>query len=343
MSEKIYEPIAPPTAIFSTDPRADLSDTERAMYDTVLDHFSKPDYTIPGLENGAFTEAEKFWLSSECILRYLRATKWKTTAAAIQRLEATLKWRREYGLYDLVTDAHVEPEALTGKEILFGYDVNGRPAVYMFPSRQNTDGPVRQIQYAVWMLERGIDLMGPGVETVDLLINYGDKAKNPAFGVARTYLGILQDHYPERLGLALILNVPFLLNAFYKLITPFIDPVVRLKMRFNPKLIEDNIFTSDMVMAEWWGGDRDFEYVHDKYWPVLVDMCENRRKTWMEKWRTMGGTVGLKEWDYKVRSGVEKKPDPEKQEERSETNVENGGAVKSSTDGRHSEGVVQVA
>lgn len=49
-------------------------------------------------------------------------------------------------------------------------------------------------------------------------------------------LNIIQSHYPERLGLALILNVPWLLNAFYKLITPFIDPVTRTKMRFNPEV-----------------------------------------------------------------------------------------------------------
>lgn len=42
--------------------------------------------------------------------RYLRAVKWKTTKAAIQRLEATLKWRREYGIYDVVSANHVEPE-----------------------------------------------------------------------------------------------------------------------------------------------------------------------------------------------------------------------------------------
>ena len=36
----------------------------------------------------------------------------------------------------------------------------------MFPSRQNTDEPTRQIQYTVWMLERAIDLTGPGVECV---------------------------------------------------------------------------------------------------------------------------------------------------------------------------------
>jgi hypothetical protein len=70
-------------------------------------------------------------------------------------------------------------------------------------------------------------------------------------------------------------------------------------MKFNPQVVKDNLFTGDMVMSEWWGGDRDFEYVHDKYWPALVSMCESRNKSWLEKWRALGGTVGIKEWEYK--------------------------------------------
>jgi len=61
-------------------------------------------------------------------------------------------------------------QAVTGKEILFGYDVKGKPAFYMIPSRQNTNEPTRQIQFAVWMLERGVDLMEPGVESVSFVL-----------------------------------------------------------------------------------------------------------------------------------------------------------------------------
>jgi hypothetical protein len=71
MSEKIYEPIEPPTAPFPTDPRVDLTDAEQTMYDAVLEHFSRDDYTIPGLEEGALTETEKFFVSYECILRWV--------------------------------------------------------------------------------------------------------------------------------------------------------------------------------------------------------------------------------------------------------------------------------
>ena len=53
---------------------------------------------------------------------------------------------------------------MTGKEIVFGYDTQRRPALYTVPSRQNTDESPRQIQYAVWMLERTLDLAGPSIE-----------------------------------------------------------------------------------------------------------------------------------------------------------------------------------
>ncbi|EGN98659.1 hypothetical protein SERLA73DRAFT_181226 [Serpula lacrymans var. lacrymans S7.3] len=298
MSEsQIFEPIPVPV-LPDPKPLPELSANEAMMYEKVYQHFVQDGYVVPELENGELLEEEKMWLSYECILRYLRATKWDVNEA-IKRLEGTLKWRREYGLYDTVTPDLVEPEAVTGKEFIFGYDTAGRPATYMIPSRQNTEESPRQIQYTVWMLERAIDLMGPGVETLALMINYADKAKNTSLSTARTVLNILQTHYPERLGLALILNTPWMLYAFYKVVTPFIDPITRQKMRFNPKAVADGIFVPEMLVKQWWGGAMDFEYEHGKYWKGLVGMCDERRRELLEKWREMGAAIGLKEWDVK--------------------------------------------
>ncbi len=137
---------------------------------------------------------------------------------------------------------------------------------------------------------------------ITLLINFADRAKNPAIGTARAVLNILQEHYPERLGLALIINVPFLVNAFFKIIMPFVDPITRDKVKFNPKVVEEGYFTPDMAMKGWWNGEQDFEYVHEKYWPRLVEMCEERAKEWMKSWRELGGKVGVSEWEYKTKS-----------------------------------------
>lgn len=72
----------------------------------------------------------------------------------------------------------------------------------MLPSRQNTDPSERQIHQVVWVLERATELMGPGTEfvfqpnplhqrlisfrcrTLALMIDYGDKAKSPAFSTS---------------------------------------------------------------------------------------------------------------------------------------------------------------
>lgn len=316
----IHIPLPIPTYLHDeASPPSALSEKERALYDTVLKHFSAADYTLPNVneEKAALVVDEKFWLSYECLLRYLRATKWDANVA-IKRLEDTLKWRRDFGIYDTITPQYVEPEATTGKEFLFGYDTRGRPALYMCPSKQNTEESARQIHFVVWMLERAIDLMGPGVETLALMIDYADKAKNPSIGTARTVLNILQTHYPERLGLALIAHLPWLLHAFYKLITPFIDPLTRLKMVFNPVITKNGLFRTavdaeawsansgsrvfepEQLVQEGWNGSQPFVYSHAVYWEALVKLCEERRSRMVAAWHRMEGKVGTKEWEVKV-------------------------------------------
>jgi hypothetical protein len=263
-----------------------------------IENFSSPDFKIGGIEDHpSLTEEEKFWLTKECLLRYLRASKWHL-GTALARVESTMKWRREFGIYDEMTPEYVEPESLTGKEVIFGFDTSLRPALFMYPSRQNTDGQKRQLQYAIFMLERAIDLMPAGVECLNLLINYADKAKQPSIGTARLMLSYLQNYYPERLGLALVANVPFLVNAFFKIIFPFIDPITREKIKFNPHLIEDGIFVKDQATVDW-GGEIDFQWDHTKYWPELISLCNDLRAKQKERWKALGGKVGLSEWDIK--------------------------------------------
>jgi hypothetical protein len=132
-----------------------------------------------------------------------------------------------------------------------------------------------------------------------ILINFGDRGKTPPISTALWILRIFQDHYPERLGLAPVINVPFLVSAFFKMLMPLLDPITRQKVKFNPQVLEDGFFTADMIMKDWWGGEPEFEYVHEKYWPHLVSLCEGRVMTWTKNWRALGAKVGTSEWAYK--------------------------------------------
>lgn len=211
-------PIVHPVETATPTPAPELTADQQAKYGALLE-IVKSWKEVPSTaqnNGGPLTENEIMWLTRECLLRYLRATKWSTVEAA-KRLLGTLTWRREYGVEGLTGD-HISPENETGKQIILGFDIAARPCLYLNPGRQNTEPSPRQVQHLVFMLERVIDLMIPGVETTSLLINFkSSKSRSntaPGIGQGREVLNILQTHYPERLGRALIINGKYPLSSF---------------------------------------------------------------------------------------------------------------------------------
>ena len=205
-------PIVDPVESAVPDPPATLTADQQSKYESLLETVKSWE-AVPSTagKNGPVTEDEIMWLSKECLLRYLRATKWHTADAA-KRILGTLTWRREYGVDDLSADA-ISPENETGKQLILGYDIAARPCQYLNPGRQNTEPSPRQVQHLVFMVEQSIQLMVPGQETLALLINFkSSKSRSntaPGIGQGREVLNILQTHYPERLGRALIINGKF--------------------------------------------------------------------------------------------------------------------------------------
>ncbi|KAK2749469.1 hypothetical protein FQN57_006403 [Myotisia sp. PD_48] len=283
----------------------DLTSTQQEKYDSVLQTVSEW-ATIPttSTKNGPvepITDDERMFLTRECLLRYLRATKWNVTDA-ITRLQATLTWRREYGIKKH-TPEYISIENETGKQVILGYDIQGRPCLYLNPARQNTEHSDRQIEHLVFMLERVIDLMGPSQESLALLVNFKEtrSGQGATIGQGRQTLHILQNHYPERLGRALVINMPFLILGFFKLITPFIDPLTREKLKFNEDL-RSHVPPSQLLKAV--GGDVEFEYDHSVYWPALNALAAQRREAYRERWVKGGKLVG--EHENYLKGGPEK-------------------------------------
>ncbi|KAK3308502.1 CRAL-TRIO domain-containing protein [Chaetomium strumarium] len=279
--------------------RAALTAEQQQKYDWLLAQ-AKAWTEVPstkGGKAGPLSDNEKFWLTRECLLRYLRATKWHEREAE-KRLLETLTWRREYGVEELTAE-HISPENETGKQIILGYDKEARVCHYLNPGRQNTDPSPRQVQHLVFMVERVIDIMPPGQETLALLINFKQSKSRsntaPGIGLAREVLHILQHHYPERLGKALIINMPWIVTGFFKLITPFIDPMTREKLKFNEDMAQ--YVPPEQMWNEFSSGNLEFEYDHSVYWPALQKLCGERREARWERWLAGGKQLGESE-DY---------------------------------------------
>lgn len=248
-----------PVHIYSAEQTAQLSEL-REYADTLL---------LP--ESDPYHHWELRWLNrSDTIPRYLRASKWHMPDAQ-KRIKATLEWRKEFKP-DLIPPDEVRIESETGKIILNGFDLDGRPIIYMRPGRENTETSPRQLRHLVWCLERAKDLMPEGQESLVIIVDYKSTTlrTNPPISVARKVLHILQQHYVETLGRALVVNLPMLLNFFYKGISPFLDPVTRDKMRFNPDLLE--LIPASHLDADF-GGEHNYEFEPKSYWDQIVTAC----------------------------------------------------------------------
>ncbi|KAJ9309887.1 hypothetical protein DTO217A2_525 [Paecilomyces variotii] len=294
----IKKPFGRPLDDARPTPPPQLTSDQQSKYETVLKTVSGwttvPTTTAKNAPTEQITEDERMFLTRECLLRYLRACKWNVNDATA-RLRSTLAWRREYGIEKLTAD-YISPENETGKQVILGYDINGRPCLYLVPSRQNTEKSDRQIQHLVFMLERVIDLMPPGQESLALMVDFKEtkSGQNATIGQSKQTISILQNHYPERLGRALVTNVPFMIWGFFKVISPFLDPVTREKLKFNEDL-RRHVPPAQLLKSV--GGEVEFEYDHSIYWPALNKLVELRQTAYRERWVKGGKLVGEHE-DY---------------------------------------------
>ncbi|ODV80382.1 uncharacterized protein CANTADRAFT_25970 [Suhomyces tanzawaensis NRRL Y-17324] len=315
--EPVHTPFEAPSSESKVPKEASLDKSQQEKYSEVLKFFSDPELKVPVSEANQkdkdtskyqpLTEDEKSWLTRECFLRYLRATKW-VTKDAIDRVTLTLAWRREFGISHLfekdnkVNGESTSVEGETGKEVVLGYDNDSRPCLYLKPGAQNTKASQNQVNHLVYMLESVINFMPSGQDSLALLIDFQprkegtEKGKIPSLSIARQVLHILQTHYPERLGRALLTNIPWLGWTFLKMIHPFIDPLTR------EKIIYDVPFTNHVPKQQLdkdFGGTVNFEYNHSKYLPELIAMSQGKKEKYMERFVKFGSKVGLSEVDLR--------------------------------------------
>lgn len=301
------DPFPEPSSKSSIPVRPELDEAQEAKYDEVLQYFLKLE-KVPTSEKMTeltpITDDDRIFLTRECFLRYLRATKW-VVPDAIKRIEGTLGWRRQFGVdpETTLTADLVSEEGETGKEVILGFDNDSRPCLYLKPGRQNTKASHRQVQHLVYMLERVIELMPAGQDQLALLIDFKpykvntkNTSKMPSVGTGREVLHILQTHYPERLGKALLTNIPWYASAFLKIIHPFIDPLTREKLVYSEPF--PNYVPKEQLEKDF-GGDVDFEYVHEKYWPVLTKLTAEKRAIYKHNFELLGCKISLSEADLR--------------------------------------------
>lgn len=84
-------------------------------------------------------------------------------------------------------------------------------------------------------------------------------------------------------------TVSWLFWGFFKLVSPFIDPLTRGKIAFDQNL---RLFVPPEQLLTPYGGDVQFKYDHAVYWPALNELAARRKRELSERWERGGKRVG---------------------------------------------------
>jgi len=184
------------------------------------------------------------WADPVTCMRYVRARHGKP-AAAEAMLRESLRWRESFGVARLSERfAEIRQASLTGKvRVSPCRDRAGRPVLLLVPRLENQrldlDGNLANVVYHLERLtggrpgtsvcpDPGGSPDGKAVVVMDFMS--WSLQNSPPMKASRATLSILQNHYPERLHLFVMLNAPALFYIFFRAISPFIDPHTRAKV-----------------------------------------------------------------------------------------------------------------
>uniref|UniRef100_A0ACD5ZZZ2 Uncharacterized protein n=1 Tax=Avena sativa TaxID=4498 RepID=A0ACD5ZZZ2_AVESA len=193
-------------------------------------------------------------------------------------LEESLKWRAASRPEDIRWPV-VSVEAETGKMYRADFtDREGKTVVLMRPANQNTSSHERQVQYLVYTLENVVLNMSQEQEKMVWLLDFTGwtLAHASPIKTSRECMGIVQNHYPERLSVAFLLNAPKVFEATFKVAKVFLDQKTIQKLNFVYKENEESMKTlykhiDPEVLPVDFGGKKNVVYNHEGYTKLMTE------------------------------------------------------------------------
>uniref|UniRef100_A0A7S3VTL3 CRAL-TRIO domain-containing protein n=1 Tax=Dunaliella tertiolecta TaxID=3047 RepID=A0A7S3VTL3_DUNTE len=228
-NERSLKPADEPAEAGGTQQKKTSKELQRATacMDVTTEEIQKVRAQLDPLEPGQEAPDDSM------ICRFIRATG-KNLPQSVQRLNVTLKWR-----------AKVEPESVVCMACaakakshymhLCGYDSFNRPVIYSCLANATNKVYLDNYHHMIQTFEMAIKCMPPGVEQwvwVCDFHGFGMADINPK--LAKAFLEISAEHYPERLGLFIVAGAPALFGVLWKAISSFVDPKTHQKIRFLP-------------------------------------------------------------------------------------------------------------
>lgn len=176
------------------------------------------------------------WNSDDLLKRFLRT--FGTVKDTTEKLIQYFDWR-----FDEKVD-QINPSDPAIKKILSGhsnivldgvYDRCGRPIMLIRAKNHRTDEKAEDIwKSAVYYLEK-VCKQSDDTQLKDFCMVYdlnGFTSANMDFPLAQKYFKALKNYYPERVGVALIINYPFIIHSVWHVVKLWLNQRLRSKFIF---------------------------------------------------------------------------------------------------------------
>uniref|UniRef100_A0A7N0UGQ6 Patellin-3 n=1 Tax=Kalanchoe fedtschenkoi TaxID=63787 RepID=A0A7N0UGQ6_KALFE len=216
--------------------------------------------------------------SDVILLKFLRARDFKA-ADAFEMLKTTLRWRREYGVDQLLEEDLGHD--LDKVAFMHGYDRDGHPVCYnVYGEFQNKelynrtfldqDKQDKFIKWRIQFLERSIrklDFRQGGISSVFQVNDFSNMpglSKRHHWLATKQAIQIMQDNYPEFVAKQVLINLPWWYVAYYTMLSPFMTQRMKSKLVFaGPAKSADTLFKYISP-----------EHVPVQYGGLSVDYCD---------------------------------------------------------------------
>ncbi|MED6134411.1 hypothetical protein PIB30_036747 [Stylosanthes scabra] len=231
-----------------------------------------------GIGGMALSERSLKYCTDGCLRRYLEARNWDLDKSKKMLLDS-LNWRSSFKPEEIRWSdvAHVGE---TGKVFRANlHDRLGRTVLIMRPGmHQNKASPEDDMRHLVYLLENAILRLPEGQEQTTWLLDFDgfSLSTNIPIKTSRDIIYVLQNHYPERLGVVILYNPPRIFEVFFKAVRYFIDPKTTQKLKFvypnNKESVEfmNSLFDVENLPSEF-GGKATLKYDHEEFSRLMVE------------------------------------------------------------------------
>mmetsp|Transcript_7620 Transcript_7620/g.21650 ORF Transcript_7620/g.21650 Transcript_7620/m.21650 type:complete len:261 (+) Transcript_7620:124-906(+) len=207
---------------------------------------------------------EKDAPSEGCALRFLVARQFDTDLAKTM-YDDTQAWRAETKPEQFI-EKTADFEHITKKKLVVEFpfsDQKGRPILCVNGQRMDKNWDAKHKETAtLHMMEKMCAQVGDTGQFIMVWDMQNIGWSNVDYGILQYCIQILQNYYPERMGLCFVTNTNWIFNVAWGIVAPWLDPRTRAKIIIcngngKEELLSDQIGLKPEQLPKTFGGTYD--------------------------------------------------------------------------------------